>query len=90
MKKAVYPVITFEQFKEQATNNLAHDFENYSTKDLMAYLVENGFQKLNKEDLRPFVKQIYMEPVFVDVGDNHFWWFIGAGEALVCKKPENY
>lgn len=90
MKKATYPVITFEQFKEQAIKNLAHNFENFSIKDLIEYFTENGFQKLNKDDLRPFVKQIYMEPVFVDVGERHYWWFIGAGEAIVCKKPENY
>lgn len=89
MNSATYPVITFEEFKELSINYLLEKYENYSLKDIFETLQADGFEKLDKDDLRPFVKSVFMyiEPVFVETGDNQFFWFVSGQDAMVVKKP---
>ena len=88
---ATYPVVTIPEFLDIVKKLIMEDFDRVSKEEIVDILLECGVVKFDKEFINKFVKGlpifVYLPTMFVDVGDNMFYWMVSGNDAMVVKKP---
>lgn len=78
--------------KAKLKDNWEHERARHGTENLLAYIMENGFPKFDKNNLKVFVNGLagimWMETVAVDFGDFEFYWLVSGADAMLLFKKE--
>jgi hypothetical protein len=81
-------IINREEFRNLLIESLVHNVKDWSHKEIYDYLLDNGFEKLNFDDLNKSLKGkfVYLPTVAVDIGDNKFVWVVSGNNAILVEK----
>lgn len=88
MKNISIPIITKEEFRKKFIDAIVHDKESYLRTDFFEYLVDDGFVKLDFENLDKTLAAhlLYFQTVAVDFGDNQYYWLVSGSKAILINK----
>jgi hypothetical protein len=89
-------IIDLSEFEKLIKEKLRKNWENEKSKgvtgNLIAYIMENGFPKFDKSNLKVFMNGLtgtmWVETVLVDFGDSTFYWFVSGSDAILVSKKE--
>lgn len=90
MTNLTIPILSKEEFRSLLLIYLGHDKQNWSQQAIYEWLLDDGFPKLNFEELNTCLKgmSVFLPTVAVEVGDVQFIWVVsGSNAILVEKKP---
>ncbi len=94
IKKVGIPLISFTEFYDLILQIILKDSERNSAENFCINCLNSGFPKLDKDNIHKFMKDIQefcffgVEPVIVDFGDSHFYWFVSGSEAIMFNKKD--
>jgi len=86
-------LIKWDEFYKMLVEYIVNDWKNYSKENIVETLLENGFVKLDKNDLGKFFKGIHtvflpIPTVAVDFGCGQFYWLVSGSNAILIHKKE--
>ena len=85
-------IIKWDEFYKMMVEYIVDDLKDYSRENIVESLLNNGFPKLDKDDLNKFLKSMHtvflpIPTVAVDINDSRFYWLVnGSGAMLINKK----
>lgn len=89
-------LLNLSEFESLIREKLKHNWEReiarQPTENLLAYIMEYGFPKFDKNNLKTFVEGltgvIWVETVAVDFGDVAYYWLVSGTDAFLINKNE--
>ncbi len=82
------PILTKDEFRRLLMDHITHDKKDWSKEEVMQYMIDEGFPKLDFENLNTVLPKIfvYLPTVAVDMGDNRFIWVVSGNNAILVNK----
>jgi hypothetical protein len=86
------PVISKERFQELLLKYLVENYKDYTTEDLFRNFLNDGFPKLDFDNLGKSLEKIfvYLPTVIVDIDDSQFCWIVSGNKAIAIDKLTIY
>ena len=91
--KVSYPLVTFERFQTIILDMLVESNKELSPRQIFENSLKYGMSALNKDNFKVFLKSLIdfdvycLDSMFVDVGDNDYYWLVCGLDAILVKKP---